>query len=145
MAQNFLLNKSLVQKIARSTNALLILQWAHDDTLSKHWNATDPDRSKITHRLQYWIMVVVKDDEPRSSIELMHDARKTCQGNSSIAVHILRKREALRKMKNKNGDFATVYRLGYSLYNTDTMAFPQPGYARNSKKQIPAKRLQAMM
>ena len=145
MTKYFLLKKALVQKMARATNALLILQWAHDNTLSHHWNATDPERCETTHNLGYWLMVVVKDDEPRSSLELMHAARQACKGHCNVCVRILYRKEALRKMKSKQGDFAMVYRLGYSLYNTDIKAFPQPGHARNDKKQLPARPVVAVM
>ena len=144
MTKSFLLDKTLVQKIARATNALLILQWAHDNTLSKQWIATDPNRCGSTHGLQYWIMIVVKDDQPCSSIELMNMAGRICKGHCALSVSIFRKKDALRKLKNNRGDFATVYRLGYTLYNADKKSFPRPGYARNDKKQLPAKPLRAV-
>jgi len=143
MTKYFLLNKTLVQKIARATNALLILQWAHDNTLSKQWNATDPDRCGSSQGLKYWIMIVVKDDEPYSSIELMNIAERICKGHCALSVNIFRKKDALRKLKNNHGDFALVYRLGYALYNADKKSFPQPGYARNDKKQLPVKPIRA--
>ena len=134
MINKFILTKTLSQKIAKATNALLILQWAYDDTVCQHWNATNRKQYKNTHQLQCWIMIVVKDDEPRSSIELMNDARTACEGQSYLSVTIFRKKEALRKLKNNQGDFAIVFRLGYPLYNADKKTFPQPGYARNNKR-----------
>ena len=139
MTKNFLLNKTLTQKIANATGALLILQWACDDTVAHHWNATDRSRCKSRHVLQYWIMIVVNNDEPRSSIELMQDAKAQCTGETYLSVSIFRKKEALRKLKSNHGDFAMVYRLGYPVYNADTTTFPQPGYARGNKKRPAAK------
>ena len=135
MTKQYLLDDTLAQKIAKATGALLILQWAYDDTVRQHWNATDCNRCQNTHQLHCWIMIVVKDDEPRSSIELMHDAEAACKGSHYLSVTIFRRKKALLKLKNNHGDFAIVYRLGCPLYNADEKTFPQPGYARDNKKQ----------
>ncbi|HEY4151086.1 MAG TPA: hypothetical protein VGM41_19240 [Chitinophagaceae bacterium] len=143
MTENFLLRKVLVQRIAKATNALLIVQWAHEDVVSKQWDARDPDQCGTSHTVRYWVTVVVKDDEPRSTRELMQAGKTACKGHGYVAVHILRKKEALRKLNGNHGDFAIIYRLGYPIYNTDKKVFPRPGHARkeqSSRQSLHAKR-----
>jgi len=139
MTKNLLLPKGLASKIAKATKALLILQWAHRDTLTHHTNVTDRQRNETRHELCYWLAVVVDDSEPRSTLELMEAARLACQKHCSVCAHIYRRKEALRKLKTNAGDFAAVYRLGYLLYNADRKAFPLPGYARKNNPLIKVK------
>ena len=134
MTRKFLLPKSMAQRIAKNTGAMLIMQWAYHNNVSQHWNATDHEQSKNTHVLNCWITLVVKDDEPRSTIELMHAAQAACRSRYHLCTHIYRRKEALRKLKTNHGHIAMVYRCGYPLLNTDKKAFPKPGHARNDKQ-----------
>jgi len=145
MIKNFLLNKTLVKKIAASTNAVLILQWGFYHSLTKTWNATDRARCTHTSEYRYHIVLVVHDNEERSSIELMNQVTQLCKTQCAVIAHTYRKKEALKKLKTDSAHIGTVYRLGHCLFNADKKAFPQPGYARNRKrKPIPEKVVNAV-
>jgi len=134
MSNDFLLNKTLVKKIAKATDALLILQWGYFNSVWEDWNVTDPQRCRKGRQLTYHIAIVVKDDQPLSSIELTNACRRFCNELVRLSPDVYFRKEALRRIKSNTGHFAIVHRLGYVLHNADKNTFPSPGYARKLQR-----------
>ncbi|MBS1565456.1 MAG: hypothetical protein JST39_13785 [Bacteroidetes bacterium] len=129
-----------MRKIAAHTRALLIMQWGCSHSLHRMWNATDPQRCVHTSEHHYHIIVVVRDEEERSPVELMRDISSMSRSECGITATILTRRQALRRIRDQHHAFMAVYRLGFCLHNKDKKTFPGAGHARDKRKRpIPAK------
>ena len=129
MNKNMLLPDRMVRKIVAETGAVLIMQWAHNYEITKSWSVWYPAGSGRTTVLRYHLSLVVPNEELRTRYELVTAVNNLCRPPLRLVVEVIRLKQAIQAIRHNDRSFATIYRIGWSLYNADKNSFPQPGIA----------------